>query len=39
MDKKNSFRKNLVEIRLLTANTYSFYDPSFVFKLVPFEVN
>ena len=30
---------NLIEIRLLTPNTYSFYDLSYVFKMVPFEVN
>ena len=28
---------NLVEIQLLTANTYSFYDLSYVFKMVPLE--
>ena len=30
---------NLVEIRLLSADTYSFYDLSYVFKMVPFEIN
>ena len=32
-------RMNLVELRFLTANTYSFYDLSYVFKMVPFEIN